>query len=794
MFDPILNNMISTLHQPAMFLTTKGHVIHCNETMLTLYGIPRSKFINRNIFNLCKKHQLPPPFPSLENGLNKSESKTIINDKTIQWFASNLMTEQLGDIIFVIGFDITSFISASRLEKNINTSIIDQIPNHYIFWKDRNSAYLGCNSALANSVGLKSSADIIGKTDYDLPTAKEQSDAYRADDLLVMESGLPKLNIEEYQTLADGEQRTLSTSKSPLFDDQGKVCGVLAIYSDITKQKKIEAELRVAKEAAEAANHAKTAFIANMSHDIRTPLTGIIGLSALLEDGALSPEEKQNAHWIHSSSEQLLSLLNGIIDVVSADNVGENEVHEEPFDLRQCIEGIVQLQLPTTKYKNLDLRVHIDKNIPAQIISDRMKLHRILLNLLGNAIKFTKTGHITIDIKCLQITESDVKLEFGVTDTGVGIPPELQEKVFDRFYRGTPSYNGTYMGHGVGLHIAQSYVTLLGSQITLTSQEGIGTTFNFNLSCKIGHKKITAPLFPTSCGDTQIDLDPADKPQDVGGIGSMDDDMSKPYILLIEDNPIAMKVVQSIATQAGCHFESAMDGTEALRLATSKPFDLIITDIGLPDFSGHEFTRRLRAWEISCQKKPVPVVGLTAHARETAMKECIDSGMNDVFSKPPRLVMLIKIMKEYIIHHDTKAPHLSGKLGTDLPDTESELFTLDLFPLFAPNDGLKQINDIHLMSELLKIFVSDKMQKDIHAMEHAYQSNDWSTIEKLAHKMKGGVAYLGTHRMHYACQYFERYYKAGHRDLLKELYHQLITVNHQTIEAVNTWLRKVSAP
>ncbi|MCX7116980.1 MAG: ATP-binding protein [Legionellales bacterium] len=307
--------------------------------------------------------------------------------------------------------------------------LINQLPAA-IFWKNTRSVFLGCNQYFADLAQLASPKDIIGKTDYDLPWGKYESDLYRLDDQEVMNSGLPKLGIEEPQTLSNGRVITLLTNKIPLFTKQKVLVGIFGIYHDITARKEMELTLQKAKNEAEAANLAKTEFIANMSHDIRTPLSGIVGMSELLEEDVQHLEQRQYAHWIRESGVQLLGLLNGILDVVSASHVSEHDLNEEAFDLRLCIQDIVQLELPTTQLKQIDLQVDVEASVPTYIISDRTKIHRILLNLLGNAIKFTSTGSITILVKCLLSDDESVRLLFSVKDTGIGIPEQLQDKVF----------------------------------------------------------------------------------------------------------------------------------------------------------------------------------------------------------------------------------------------------------------------------------------------------------------------------------------------------------------------------
>ena len=683
--------------------------------------------------------------------------------------------------------------------------IIDNLPEH-VYWKNREGQYLGCNLLQAKDLNLEHCDDIIGKTDYDL-SPKDKADAFREIDNKIISNGI-RIETEEI-VVKNGQSTVVLSKKIPLYDDDQKIIGLLGISFDISERKKMEEALLIAKEAAEASAESKAAFIANMSHDLRTPLSGIIGLSTMLEDGAHNPEEKENARLIHDSGEQLLVLLNGILDVVAADNLGEDDVHHESFDLREFIDGIVELERPTTKSRKLDLLINIAKDVPGYIISDRTKLHRVLLNLLGNAIKFTKTGSITIGVTSLDNTATDVHLQFDVADTGIGIPLELQDKVFDRFYRVTPSYKGTYEGHGVGLDIAQSYVKLLGGHITLTSQEGVGTTFHFDLPCKIGNKEDAVqqenaistqekippqsnnPAVPTPVVDTMTC-----EPQAAN--------TNAPCILLVEDNPIALKVLESLVISTGCRFESVIDGEQALELATTNHFDLIITDIGLPGISGHEFTKRFRDWEKSNQKKPTPVVGLTAHVRQTAIKECLLCGMDDVFSKPANLPMIQSILSEYHLQdkyrenqvtqpQDAPSPPASGKLGKDLPDTVDELFAIDSFLMFDPKYLLKQAGDDESLAiELLNTFIADQTQQDIHEMMQAYDKKDWGAVEKLAHKLKGGAGYLGTHRMFYACQYLERYYKAGHRDIgiLDKLFHQLIDINKETIKTIESWLNQ----
>ena len=520
----------------------------------------------------------------------------------------------------------------------INKLFLDEIVFRmpgYVFWKNRQYVYLGCNENLVKAAGLNSPDDFIGKTDYELPWSSHANE-FQEDDESVMQSGLPKLNIEEKLVHTNGEISIVLTNKVPLKDANGVVIGIIAIASDITERKNIEQQLILSKELAEAATLAKTEFIANMSHDIRTPLAGVCGLSEILELTLQDPKQKNDAHLLHESGQELLKMLNDMLDDIKANKSSEKDIKSDIIDLHQCIQNLIKLEGPTITVKQLTVNYHIDEKIPNYIISDRKKIHRILLNLVGNAIKFTPAGAIFIHVKCLERTLSHVHVQFSVADTGIGIPKELQSKVFDRFFRANPSYHGIYKGYGLGLHIAHAYATLLGGHITLNSQENVGSTFYFDLTCEIAAPRI-------SNDQSQKDH----SKERLSSLSTSTKDKKIPHLLLVEDNPIALRVLQATVSNIGCYFTSASNGTAALELVKSIPFDFVITDIGLPDISGIQLTERIREWEKAQNKSSMPIIGLTGHVKETAMVECLHSGMNNVFNKPATMEAVSSWLQQY---------------------------------------------------------------------------------------------------------------------------------------------------
>ncbi|MBX9702922.1 MAG: PAS domain-containing protein, partial [Silvanigrellaceae bacterium] len=355
--------------------------------------------------------------------------------------------------------------------------ILANVP-YYIFWKNNQSVYMGCNRKFSGLLN-KTPEDIIGKTDHELGWRGGEADIFIKGDIEAMQ-GTSKIDIEETLLLTDGSYLTLLTSKIPILDASGVCRGVLGVCIDISKQKKVETQLRLSKEAAEMANVVKTEFIANMSHDIRTPLSGVIGMSKILEEGAHTVEEMQYAHWLNESGEQLLRLLNGIVDVLSVESESDQKIKNEQCNLRECINNLVQLERPSIKLKNLELSVLIDEQVPEFVLTDPTKLHRILLNLLGNAIKFTHTGYIALKVVLVQQRDRLVRIKFSVSDSGEGIPEASQASVFERFFQAETTSEKDN-GRGMGLHIAQSYVRLLGGEIKVTSRVNEGSTFYFEL-------------------------------------------------------------------------------------------------------------------------------------------------------------------------------------------------------------------------------------------------------------------------------------------------------------------------
>lgn len=350
-----------------------------------------------------------------------------------------------------------------------------------IYWKDLRGVYLGCNAMQDQIAQIKWHTSIIGKTLYDfLP--KEDADRFASVDDQVMSLG-KVINLEEESFDTQGNPATYLSSKSPVRNDRGEVIGMLGISLNITKQKQIEQNLRLFKEKAEAAGLAKSEFIMNISHDIRTPFMGILGFSEILEAQEQDEFKKETLGYIRQSAERLLSWMNEIIDVVSSS--GENTEVDQPIDVHHLLEDLTELMRARVEFKKLHWLVIIDPATPQHLVGDLAGIRRILLNLVGNAVKFTHEGGVTIEVKVLRQTENNVNLEFSVKDTGIGISPENYASIFKKFSRVKSSSTESYPGSGLGLYNVSQIVERLGGTVDVASSLGKGSIFSFQLPFKL---------------------------------------------------------------------------------------------------------------------------------------------------------------------------------------------------------------------------------------------------------------------------------------------------------------------
>ncbi|MBA2648671.1 MAG: response regulator [Legionella sp.] len=663
--------------------------------------------------------------------------------------------------------------------------LVNQLPAA-IFWKDKNSVFLGCNQYFANLAGLSSPQEIIGKTDNDLPWGKYEADLYKKIDQEVMQNKKPILDIEETQTLADGRVLILLTNKIPLFyKKSNEIVGVLGIYHDITSRKQLERSLEVAKNQAVAANQAKTEFLENMRHDIRTPLTGIVGFADLLKMVSDNPIVKDYSENLVASSHALLDLLDEVLETIKV-STGEIPKLKKKFSLEQTLNSVIQLNRARAAQKNLILSLDIDPAIPKYVVGDKIRLHRVVLELIANALNFTDTGFVKLSAFLAREEDGKIILKLVVQDSGIGIPKDKQQEIYVRFKRLTPSYQGIYKGAGLGLSVVKQFIDELGGEIYIESKMNTGTSFICFIPLQVSLMDDASGVDEES--ETVI-IDIPLEPPYVQQIKPCLKNAGGPFqVLVVEDNLIAQSAAKSLLTTLHCTVDLVDTGKKAMKLWENSHYDLIFMDIGLPDLDGYEVTQRIRLQELA-KKTHSPIIALTAHVSEENKQRCIDAGMDAVFIKPLTTKSCADILNSFIPGYQQQLAMSVHADSSKSPTADELLFNLSEFPILDTEKGINIVGTEEILANMLKFMIHESLPADLKLMKNAHEALNLEEVQQCAHKIKGGAVYVGTTRIEMACQYLEAYWKSGRHDLFESLYNQAVRAIEETITNIEVWLR-----
>lgn len=577
----------------------------------------------------------------------------------------------------------------------------------------------------------------------------------------VIESG-KEITVEESYEDAD----YLAIRKPVLYN--GEIKGVLGISIDITDKKKAERELILAKEAAEAASQAKTEFLENMRHDIRTPLSGIVGCARIIQSESNIPEKvAEYAKDLFQSSEALLNFLNKILEGIKVAS-GEMPLFKKKFDFKKNIQDIIDLNKSLAAKKNLILTLKVDDAIPPYLIGDPVRLQRIILELVTNALRFTQQGNIDVEAKLRKHEAQQDVIEITVRDTGVGITKEKQDEIFTRFTRLSPSHQGIYQGLGLGLSIVKQFVDDLGGEVYVKSQLQQGSTFTCLIPFQVplvmnndGVEDVPSP------GESELFKNTFESMQNIGLVPKLEADQRR--ILLVEDDQLAAKIAQSILTELDCAIDVVPDAKTALKSIQNKDYQLILMDVGLPDMDGIALTHRIRLlqWQ---RTDTTPIVGLTAHIDIENRQRCLDAGMNTVILKPLNKETAKELLKTFV--PETSVNQIPTP--TKIRPISGPVLDIDAMKAILKNEEL--IKDcLHLMVLGLK--------KDLVELPKLHQSANWQAIREIAHKRQGGASYCGAKRLEQACKQIDDYIReTGPNGQANTLYRQLI----QEMEAAKT--------
>ena len=510
-----------------------------------------------------------------------------------------------------------------------------------------------------------------------------------------------------------------------------------------------------AKEAAEEASRAKSEFLANMSHEIRTPMNGVLGVAELLLQTKLTDRQRQFVHTVRSSGKNLLYIINDILDF-SKIEAGRLELEQIDFDLRELIDSIYDLFSGKASKKGLTLTSRVQKDIPRIVHGDPVRLRQVLTNLIGNAIKFTGQGSVNLQVTMEGHEPENCVLHFEVRDTGIGLTSDQRQGIFDAFTQADSSTTRKYGGTGLGLAISKQLVTLMGGDISVDSEPGLGATFRFTARLQVSH-------------DQESAIAEYQKEQEESSLPTYRFDCR---VLVAEDNPTNQIVVKGMLEILGCHVTPAANGREAVLMAKEGSYDIILMDCQMPELDGYSATAEIRAQERKGGCKPTPIIALTAHVMSGDREHCLQAGMDDYLGKPLQQNRLQDMLKKWLPGDKQQQISTPDREVRKKPCREETNKRFDP-TVFAKYRRIQQMGQPDIVVEIIESYLKSALPL-VQKMRAALALGDGGALWRAAHTMKSSSGSVGAMKMAKICQELERKGRAKELEGCDLLFDELV--------------------